>query len=66
VLALGSFVSDSTRRVVDEEQQYITDLAHHRALALVSERERRPQSRCRSLARPPVAALHSLSSQSGD
>src|SRR5215210_4471285 len=30
-------LSDSTRRVVDEEQQYITDLAHRRALALVSE-----------------------------
>jgi cell division protease FtsH len=30
-------MSDSTRRVVDEEQQYITDLAHRRALALVSE-----------------------------
>ena len=30
-------MSDSTRRMVDEEQQYITDLAHRRALALVSE-----------------------------
>src|SRR5215211_1317279 len=30
-------LSDSTRRVVDEEQQYITDLAHRRALALVSQ-----------------------------
>ncbi len=30
-------LSDSTRRLVDEEQQYITDLAHRRALALVTE-----------------------------
>ena len=30
-------MSDSTRRMVDEEQQYITDLAHRRALALVAE-----------------------------
>jgi len=30
-------MSDSTRRMVDEEQQYITDLAHRRALALVSQ-----------------------------
>ena len=30
-------MSDSTRRMVDEEQQYIADLAHRRALALVSE-----------------------------
>ncbi len=43
MLTLGSFLSgfedlsDSTRRMVDEEQQYITDLAHRRALALVSE-----------------------------
>jgi cell division protease FtsH len=30
-------MSDSTRRMVDEEQQYITDLAHRRALALVAD-----------------------------
>ena len=30
-------MSESTRRMVDEEQQYVTDLAHRRALALVGE-----------------------------
>jgi len=30
-------MSDYTRRMVDEEQQYITDLAHRRATSLVSE-----------------------------
>jgi cell division protease FtsH len=30
-------MSDSTRRQVDEEQQYLTDLAHRRALKMVSE-----------------------------
>jgi cell division protease FtsH len=30
-------MSDSTRRQVDEEQQYLTDLAHRRALKLVAE-----------------------------
>ena len=30
-------MSDATRRMIDEEQQYITDLAHRRALRMVSE-----------------------------
>jgi cell division protease FtsH len=30
-------MSDSTRRQVDEEQQYLTDLAHRRALKIVNE-----------------------------
>ena len=30
-------MSDATRRMVDEEQQYITDLAHRRAIKLLSE-----------------------------
>jgi hypothetical protein len=30
-------MSDSTRRQVDEEQQYLTDLAHRRALKMVSD-----------------------------
>jgi cell division protease FtsH len=30
-------MSDHTRRMVDEEQQYLTDLAHRRAMKLVSE-----------------------------
>ena len=30
-------MSDATRRMIDEEQQYITDLAHRRALKLVAE-----------------------------
>jgi cell division protease FtsH len=30
-------MSDHTRRMVDEEQQYLTDLAHRRALKLVAE-----------------------------
>jgi cell division protease FtsH len=30
-------MSDYTRRQVDEEQQYLTDLAHRRALKLVNE-----------------------------
>jgi cell division protease FtsH len=30
-------MSDATRRLVDEEQQHITDLAHRRAFALVTE-----------------------------
>jgi cell division protease FtsH len=30
-------MSDHTRRMVDEEQQYLTDLAHRRALQLVAE-----------------------------
>jgi ATP-dependent Zn protease len=30
-------MSDATRRMVDEEQQYITDLAHRRATRLVAE-----------------------------
>ena len=30
-------MSESTRRLVDEEQQYVSDLAHRRALALVGE-----------------------------
>jgi cell division protease FtsH len=30
-------MSDATRRMVDEEQQYITDLAHRRAVKLVTE-----------------------------
>lgn len=29
-------MSDHTRRMVDEEQQYLTDLAHRRALKLVA------------------------------
>jgi hypothetical protein len=29
-------MSDATRRMIDEEQQYITDLAHRRAMELVS------------------------------
>ena len=30
-------MSDNTRRMVDEEQQYLTDLAHRRATKLVAE-----------------------------
>src|SRR5918999_1806147 len=30
-------MSDHTRRMVDEEQQYLTDLAHRRAMSLVAE-----------------------------
>ena len=30
-------MSDHTRRVIDEEQQYLTDLAHRRALKMVNE-----------------------------
>jgi ATP-dependent Zn protease len=30
-------MSDHTRRMVDEEQQYLTDLAHRRAAKLVAE-----------------------------
>ncbi len=30
-------MSDNTRRMVDEEQQYLTDLAHRRAMKLVAE-----------------------------
>jgi ATP-dependent Zn protease len=30
-------MSDATRRMIDEEQQYMTDLAHRRATQLVSE-----------------------------
>jgi cell division protease FtsH len=30
-------MSDNTRRMIDEEQQYLTDLAHRRALQLVAE-----------------------------
>ena len=30
-------MSDHTRRMIDEEQQYLTDLAHRRALKLVAE-----------------------------
>ena len=30
-------MSDHTRRMVDEEQQYLTDLAHRRALRIVGE-----------------------------
>jgi cell division protease FtsH len=30
-------MSDATRRMIDEEQQYLTDLAHRRAAALVAE-----------------------------
>jgi hypothetical protein len=30
-------MSDHTRRQVDEEQQYLTDLAHRRALKMVNE-----------------------------
>jgi cell division protease FtsH len=30
-------MSDATRRIVDEEQQYITDLAHRRAMKLIGE-----------------------------
>jgi hypothetical protein len=30
-------MSDHTRRQVDEEQQYLTDLAHRRAMKIVSE-----------------------------
>jgi cell division protease FtsH len=30
-------MSDATRRMVDEEQQYLTDLAHRRAMKLVAE-----------------------------
>ena len=30
-------MSDHTRRMIDEEQQYLTDLAHRRAMKLVSE-----------------------------
>jgi cell division protease FtsH len=29
-------MSDATRRMVDEEQQYITDLAHRRAMSLIA------------------------------
>jgi cell division protease FtsH len=30
-------MSDHTRRVIDEEQQYLTDLAHRRAMKIVGE-----------------------------
>ena len=30
-------MSDHTRRMIDEEQQYLTDLAHRRAMKIVSE-----------------------------
>ena len=30
-------MSDATRRLIDEEQQFITDQAHRRAMALVNE-----------------------------
>ena len=30
-------MSDHTRRTIDEEQQYLTDLAHRRAMKLVGE-----------------------------
>ena len=30
-------MSDNTRRMIDEEQQYLTDLAHRRAMKLVAE-----------------------------
>jgi ATP-dependent Zn protease len=30
-------MADATRRMVDEEQQYLTDLAHRRAMKLVAE-----------------------------
>jgi cell division protease FtsH len=30
-------MSDATRRMIDEEQQYLTDLAHRRATSIVSE-----------------------------
>jgi ATP-dependent Zn protease len=30
-------MSDATRRMIDEEQQYLTDLAHRRATQIVSE-----------------------------
>jgi hypothetical protein len=30
-------MSDATRRLIDEEQQYLTDLAHRRAMKLVAE-----------------------------
>ena len=30
-------MSDNTRRMIDEEQQYLTDLAHRRAMKLVTE-----------------------------
>jgi cell division protease FtsH len=30
-------MSDHTRRTIDEEQQYLTDLAHRRALRVVGE-----------------------------
>jgi cell division protease FtsH len=30
-------MSDATRRMIDEEQQYLTDLAHRRAIGIVSE-----------------------------
>jgi cell division protease FtsH len=30
-------MSDATRRMIDEEQQYLTDLAHRRATKIVSE-----------------------------
>jgi cell division protease FtsH len=30
-------MSDATRRMIDEEQQYITDLAHRRAMKLLAE-----------------------------
>jgi cell division protease FtsH len=33
-------MSDHTRRTIDEEQQYLTDLAHRRAIRLVSENRR--------------------------
>ena len=43
-------MSDHTRRMVDEEQQYLTDLAHRRALKLVTARtgrcSRRWRTRC--------------------
>ena len=48
-------MSDHTRRMVDEEQQYLTDLAHRRAMEIVGEQPRRcsrrwptPCSRTRS------------------
>jgi cell division protease FtsH len=30
-------MSDNTRRMIDDEQQYLTDLAHRRATALIEE-----------------------------
>jgi ATP-dependent Zn protease len=59
-------MSDHTRRQVDEEQQYLTDLAHRRALKMVNENRPLLDSLARTLLENEVLEREDIDRLVGD